>query len=78
MQMVSNHPGDVDMITKSLNEISEDFAAHDIKEKSAPTLFQGLNSHPKHRATLLPAQAALTPVPATFSISHPSKTFGAG
>lgn len=54
MQMGSNHPGDVDMITKSLNEILEDFAAHAIKEKNAPMLFQGLNYRPKPRATLAP------------------------
>lgn len=72
MQMVSNHPGDVDMITKSLNEISGDFAEQDIKEKSAPKPFQGLHSPTSTGHSSYPSH------PATFPTSHPSRTFGAG
>lgn len=33
MQMISNHHGYVYMITKSLNEISEDFGIHSTRHK---------------------------------------------
>lgn len=39
MQMVSNHPRDVYMITKSPNEISGDFAEQDVKEMNTSMPF---------------------------------------
>lgn len=42
MQMISNHPRVVCMITKSLNEISGDFAEQDVKEMNTSMPFHFL------------------------------------